>query len=156
MFLPAGAEIEISCVSVHVMEENWGPDSREFRPSRWIQTRPRPPPQGETTGAGAEAKGEEEEEEVFGSPADRVEAFLAWSLPSRDCIGKRFAIVEFVAVMSYLLRRYRIEAVRLEGEEFADTRKRVMAMTRNSRVDLALSMNLPPVEKPVVRLVKRV
>lgn len=157
VFLPAGALIVISALAVQVMEEHWGPDSKVFRPSRWIQPAAASPSRGAGGGEGAgEGAGAGLDAEEFGSPIDSREAFLPWSLPARDCIGKKFAVVEFVAVLSYLLRRYRIEAVPLEGEAFEDTRARIMAQTHDSTVGLVLTMNMPPVEKPVLRLVERV
>lgn len=162
VFIPPEASIDMSCMAVHVMEEHWGPDVKAFRPSRWIHRHhqqqapsahqsPADPDVG-----GPEPEGGDLDAEEFGVPVESREAFIPWSLPARDCPGKKFAQVEFVAVTAYLLRRYRIEAIPLAGEVFEETRARIIGLTRSSFVGLTLTMNAPPVEKPTLRLVKRV
>ncbi|KAG6353424.1 hypothetical protein INS49_005605 [Diaporthe citri] len=61
------------------------------------------------------------------------ELFFPWSLGARNCPGKKFAQVEFVAVMSYVLRLYRVEAIPLKGESPEDTRKRIWDWTQESK-----------------------
>jgi len=90
-----------------------------FRPSRWLNHPGSPqihfqPPKG---------------------------TFLAWSAGPRVCPGMAMAKVEFSAVMLTLLRRSRLEAVALEGEERADTHRRLDARMRDSMSVLTLQMN---------------
>lgn len=155
VFIPPGSSIDMSTMSVHVMEEYWGPDVKAYRPSRWIQQQQQQAPAAPEVG-GPAPTGRDLDAEEFAVPVETKEAFIPWSLPARDCPGKKFAQVEFVAVTAYLLRRYRIEAIPLAGERFEDTRARVIGVTKNSFVGLTLTMNTSPAEKPTLRLVKRV
>ena len=50
--------------------------------------------------------------------------FTGFSMGVRQCIGKRFAEVEMVAMISHLVCRYKIYPVALEGETLEDTKKR--------------------------------
>ncbi|WVQ78655.1 hypothetical protein IAT38_000742 [Cryptococcus sp. DSM 104549] len=52
--------------------------------------------------------------------------FTGFSLGSRQCIGKRFAEVEMVAYLSYLVKTYRLVPVAKEGESPEETRERVL------------------------------
>lgn len=119
----------------HMMSEYWGPDHREFRPSRWIRN-------GLTTS-----------EEEFCQPTDDREAFFPWSLGARICPGKKFSQVEYVAIISYVLRRVRVEAVPLEGETPEATRVRVWENTRDSEPQVTMNMRHP--EKVCLRLIAR-
>lgn len=162
IWVPPKTQVDVSTMAVHVQEEHWGPDVRVYRPSRWIRHHHHQSP----TTSDDDVRGGDNPEpaagrrdldaEEFVVPVETREAFIPWSLPARDCPGKKFAQVEFVAVTSYLLRRYRVEAIPLEGELPGDTRARVMGLTRSSFVSLTLTMKAPPVERPTLRLVRRV
>lgn len=118
------------------MSEYWGPDHREFRPSRWIKD------------SGPVSPGEE-----FRQPTDDREAFIPWSLGARICPGKKFSQVEYVAIISYVLRHQRVEAVPLVGETPEAARARVWQNTRDSEPQLTMNMRYP--ESVRLRLVKR-
>ncbi|KAK7725830.1 hypothetical protein SLS63_007985 [Diaporthe eres] len=140
IFVPAGSEVFASAVSVHVMPEYWGPESKEFRPARWITA---------SNGGGAEDEGEQ-----LAQPPVAKETFFPWSLGQRDCPGKKFSQVEFVAVLACVLRFYRIECVPIhEGETLEEKRSRVWAWSRDSGVELSLNFKEPT--KYGIRLARR-
>ena len=59
------------------------------------------------------------------------------------CPGKKFSQVEFVAVLSCLLRGHRVRPVLLPGESEEDAQKRVIAVVEDSEMELAIKMNHP-------------
>jgi len=52
-------------------------------------------------------------------------AFIPFSSGPRVCPGKKFAQVEFVAVIARLFRRHRCSPVLLKGETMVEAKKRV-------------------------------
>lgn len=155
IFLPKGSEVHMSNLAVHMLPEYWGADSTEFRPTRWIRSAPRP--SGSADSSDVESKtsttGEMLDAEEVAPPPVAKESFFPWSLGARNCPGKKFAQVEFVAVMSYVLRLYRVEAIPLEGETKEDTRRRVWDWTQQSKAEVTINFREP--EKYALRLVKR-
>jgi hypothetical protein len=117
-----------------MMADYWGPDYRQFKPSRWIKT-------------------VQQSTEEFCQPTDDKGAFFPWSLGARICPGKKFSQVEYVAIISYVLRHQRVEAVPLKGETAEDTRARVWANTSDCEPQMTLNMRNP--EKVRLRLVGR-
>lgn len=117
-----------------MMSEYWGPDHREFKPSRWIKN------------------GSISTEEFY-QPTDEKGAFFPWSSGARICPGKKFSQVEYVAIISYVLRHQRVEAVPLEGETPEATRARVWENTWDSEPQMTLNMRNP--EKVRLRLIGR-
>lgn len=144
IFVPAASRLHLSALSVHLLPEYWGADSHEWRPTRWIQGH-------SNKGDGI---GDILESETIAPPPVAKESFFPWSLGARDCPGKKFAQVEFVAVIAYILRLYRVEVVPLEGETFEATRKRVWDYTKDSVAAITINFRHP--DKYALRLVKRV
>lgn len=54
------------------------------------------------------------------------EAFSAFSIGPRACIGRRFATTEAVAFLTMLLRDWRVEPILKDGENKETWRKRVL------------------------------
>lgn len=80
--LPAAIEINIDVVAAHYNPKVFGSDADTFNPARWIDDRSiKTFPKG---------------------------SFLAFSEGSRSCLGKRFAQVEFLTVLSTLVMRYEV------------------------------------------------
>ncbi len=104
----------------------WGHDSLVFRPDRWVNN-PNP-----TTNLSSE--------ELF-QPAPGV--FVPWAAGPRVCPGKKFAQVEFVAVISRLFRKHNVRPVLEEGETFDDAKKRIFDVVEDSHLVITLQMKHP-------------
>lgn len=155
IFIPAGSEVHMSALAVHTLPEYWGADSLEFRPARWIRSTSTPrksPDHNDAEGEDEKAGAMLDAEEVAPPPVAK-ESFFPWSLGARNCPGKKFAQVEFVAVMSYVLLLYKLEPVALEGERSEDTRRRIWEWTRESKAEITINFREPA--KYALRLVKR-
>ncbi|KAA1478646.1 cytochrome P450 [Dentipellis sp. KUC8613] len=82
-----GTEITVPIRAMNMSTALWGPDAREFKPERWLQG-------------------------VDGVPAHEVSGYkhlLTFSDGPRICLGKGFAVAEFKAVLSVLIRDYIFE-----------------------------------------------
>jgi len=113
--LPANTFVCLNFQALHTNPAFWGPDSLTWRPDRWL---PDTPPH------------------VLGS-------FSAWSSGPRVCPGKKFAQVEFVAVLSKLLRSYKVNVVSLDGETEQERRERASAVLEDSGISVTLKMKHP-------------
>lgn len=91
----------------------WGSDSLIWRPSRWIK------PVDTTTTATTKPGDEELNMPIRG-------AFIGWSEGTRDCPGRKFSQVEFVAIIAVLFLSWRVDPVINPGETLDAARKRVM------------------------------
>jgi cytochrome P450 len=103
----------------------WGHDSLTFRPDRWIEN---PNPTTIST------------EELF-KPAPGV--FVPWAAGPRVCPGKKFAQVEFVAVISKLFTNHKVGPALRVGESFENARKRIFDMVEDSHLVIMLQMRHP-------------
>ncbi|KAG2066952.1 cytochrome P450 [Suillus decipiens] len=83
-----GTSITISAAAINRSPAIWGPDAKEFKPSRWLTE----------DGITAKAK------EVQGH-----KHLLTFSDGPRACLGKDFAIMEFKAVLSVLVKSFVFE-----------------------------------------------
>jgi cytochrome P450 len=124
--IPPKTYVFINLMALHSMPRYWGSDSLVWRPDRWITSSQ--DSNGLTT------------EELFQPP---LGSYMAWSHGPRVCPGKKFSQVEFVAVISCLLRRHRVEPVRLEGESVAQASKRITKIVDDSDLVVALKMKHP-------------
>ena len=100
-----------------------GPDSLEFKPSRWIA-------EGSTVGNGnliIPAKG----------------TFLPWSGGPRVCPGQKMSQVEFVSVLATIFRSCSIAPALAEGESHEQGKKRLQNVIAKSRPALTLQMTSP-------------
>ena len=66
--------------------------------------------------------------------------FIAWSEGVRNCPGKRFSQVEFVATMAAVFRNRYSEPVTLIDETLDQAQKRVLQVVKDSNVELLLQM----------------
>ncbi|KAK4184521.1 cytochrome P450 [Podospora australis] len=116
---------------VHNHEKYWGPDSREWKPQRWIGSASHSTPVSSAADFSTEKNnpttmGANVEDEILLPPPSRGN-YLGWSEGSRDCPGKKFSQVEWVAFMATMFRDYKVEP-RLEhpGESPEQARGRVL------------------------------
>lgn len=108
--LPPKTIILPSYCSMHTDPKYWGPNSLEWRPSRWIRP-----------SKTAAMPGDEEID------MNRRGVFLGWSDGIRDCPGKKFSQVEFVALMVGLFWQCRVDpAKKHPGESDEAARQRVL------------------------------
>ncbi len=71
-------------------------------------------------------------------------SFIAWSEGIRNCPGKKFSQVEFVAAMAGLFRDWRVDPLS-EGSETPEmARKRVMDIVENDTGQVLLLQLLHP------------
>ncbi|ESK95198.1 cytochrome p450 [Moniliophthora roreri MCA 2997] len=79
--IPSGSRVCLDFGALHMNPLYWGDDATEFNPDKFIDT------------------------EVYQWPR---EAFAAFSLGPRSCIGQRFAMTESVCMLACIVRKYRI------------------------------------------------
>jgi cytochrome P450 len=126
MFIPSYA-------AVHTDPWYWGADALAWRPSRWIHTQGAMP--GDEDLVAFEKKG----------------TFLGWSEGARDCPGKKFSQVEFVATMAALFRDWRVDPAPLhDGEAPEAARKRVLDLIEHDSAPVLLLQMLHPERAPLV------
>ncbi|KAI8612430.1 cytochrome P450 [Chytriomyces sp. MP71] len=87
-FIPRGTLVSVYPDIMAKKESVWGTDALTFRPERWQE------PESET--------------KPFGS-------FMPFMMGPRNCIGSRFAILEFKAILAVLVRNFEFAPV--EGQE---------------------------------------
>ncbi|KAI0402397.1 cytochrome P450 [Xylaria palmicola] len=108
--IPPNTMVIPSYALVHTDPKYWGSDSLTWRPSRWINT--------------TEPTTAEHDSEQLISPQRGT--FLGWSEGSRDCPGRKFSQVEFVATIATLVRDWRFDPATGPGETIDDARQRVL------------------------------
>lgn len=110
----------------------WGRDSLTWRPSRWIVN---------SSHSTCADLGTRLGQETLLTPDKGT--FIAWSEGVRNCPGKKFAQVEFVATMAALFRNHRADPIAQGGEMPDAARKRVLEVVKDSNVELLLQMRNP-------------
>lgn len=125
--IPAGTRLILNTDAIHTHPRYWGPESLAWRPERWIVY----PQDGEQVMEG---------EELF-KPASGT--YAPWSGGPRVCPGKKFAQVEFVAMLCRFFKDHRVEPVPHAGESMQDARLRTLAAVEDSRMVLLLQMAKP-------------
>ena len=124
MFIPSYAAVQTD-------PKYWGPDALEWRPSRWIQD-----------------GGEPGSEELI---AVQKGTFLGWSEGARDCPGKKFSQVEFVATMAALFRDWRVDPAPLRRDESPrEAQKRVLDLIEQDSAPVLLLQMLHPERAPLI------
>ncbi|KAL5378496.1 hypothetical protein DPSP01_009077 [Paraphaeosphaeria sporulosa] len=109
MVIPPHTFVSINYNAVHFDPAIWGSDVDEFRPSRWIKNAGEPG------------------NELFATP-DGAE-FVGWSSGPRQCPGKRFSQVEFMAAIARLLRECDLRPARVKGESMMHATERLRFKT---------------------------
>lgn len=147
VLLPPGTTVAPNVIASHTMPEHWGEDHMVFRPGRWIGQQPGDVATEVLLDLPTSVK------EKTTSPDGKGITFFPWSAGGRVCPGKKFSQVEVLAVISSILRDYRIEVVPegLETEEQA--RKRCLAVIEDAETQITLQMRRP--DTVWLRAVKR-
>jgi cytochrome P450 len=129
--VPPDTMVIPSYAAVHTDPRHWGSDPLVWRPSRWIKS----------------ASSRSGDEDII-SPQRGT--YLGWSEGARDCPGKRFSQVEFVATIATLFRDWRVDPVLLDGESTGAARHRVMRLIENDSAPVLLLQMLHPEKAPLV------
>lgn len=137
--LPPNTMICLSSMALQSDPRWWGSDSLVWRPSRFIQPAGSESDEERSTGI--------DNEEFI---AARRGTFVGWSEGARDCPGRKFSQVEFVATMASLFRDSRVDPVRFEGETIEDARKRVLDLIEMDSGMVLLLQMLHPERAPLV------
>ncbi|KAI1401991.1 putative cytochrome P450 [Hypoxylon fuscum] len=120
----------------------WGSDSLAWRPSRFINSTASelesPTPEGEAS----------IEDEEFLQP--RRGTFVGWSEGARDCPGRKFSQVEFVATIASLFRDWRVDPLIFKGETIETARERVLDLIKTDSAMVLLQQMLHPEKAPLV------
>ena len=119
-----------SHIAVHTHPRYWGHNGLEWQPSRWIRGH----------------NGTSEGEVMIIPPKG---SFIAWSEGVRNCPGKKFSQVEFVAAMAVLFRSWRVDPVLHPNENLDMAQKRMMRMVEDETGQVLLLQLLHP-EKAVL------
>ncbi|KAH7323164.1 putative cytochrome P450 [Stachybotrys elegans] len=115
----------------------WGEDSLVWRPSRFIKA----------AEAGPDSREGHLDKEEFVQP--RRGSFVGWSEGARDCPGRKFSQVEFVATMASLFRDWRVDPVAFEGETIEAARERVLHLIKTDSAMVLLLQMLHPEKAPL-------
>ncbi|KAI1325372.1 putative cytochrome P450 [Xylariaceae sp. FL0255] len=143
LFLPPNTMVCLAYSSLQTDPRWWGEDSLTWRPSRFIGSKYRSYSQGDNTPSSSTVAGE-----YFIEP--RRGTFVGWSEGARDCPGRRFSQVEFVATIASLFRDYRVEPVPFDGETKEAARERVLDLIKNDSAMVLLQQMLHPERAPLV------
>ncbi|MCJ1395719.1 hypothetical protein MMC18_008605 [Xylographa bjoerkii] len=133
IIIPANILVIPSHVAIHTHPRHWGSDCLEWRPSRRIDS---------TQPTTASAVKGTIDNEVITTP--HKGSFIAWSEGIRNCPGKNFSQVEFVATLACLFRDWRVDPVPESFEDMGMTRKRVMRMVEEDTGQVLLLQLLYP------------
>lgn len=129
----------LNVTAIHSHPRYWGPDSLIWRPSRWIISNHTPAISTDSfVNTSLKITNEKLMEPQPGT-------FFPWSDGPRVCPGKQYAQVEFVAVISALLRNYRVDPVPLAREDSQGARKRFLATLADCQFNMTLHMKNPEI-----------
>lgn len=143
--LPPETMVIPSYAALQTDPKYWGDDSLQWRPSRWIKKAAAAADNSSPAGTLADG---EEEEELLVTP--RRGTYLAWSGGARDCPGRKFSQVEFVATMATLFLDHRVDPVKMAGETDEAARKRVLHLIETDSAPVLLLQMLHPERAPLV------
>ena len=104
-----------SVLAVHTHSRYWSPDPLTWRPQRWILP----------------------SKEFFVPPRG---TYLPWSDGPQNCPGKKFAHVEFVAVLARLIQSHRVRLSHSVDSNYERARERILSVCEDSEHGLLLRM----------------
>jgi cytochrome P450 len=127
--IPASSYVAVNFQGVHTSPEYWGENSLEWKPQRWVT-------------ASINEKNSNTFGEHLGGPPKGA-AFVAWALGPRECPGKKFSKVEFVALIAYLLKNFEIKPAVRDGETEQEAARRLYGVVHDCQMTLAPRFRRP-------------
>ncbi|KAI3317209.1 putative cytochrome P450 [Xylariaceae sp. AK1471] len=121
--IPPGIDVFPVLLGIQTDARYWNPEPYEWRPSRWILH-----------------PGDAGQEELL---VPRKGTFFPWSDGPQNCVGKKFSVVEGVAVLACLFYRHRLRLERGEGETEAQVKRKTIECAGDVNYNLLLRMNHP-------------
>jgi cytochrome P450 len=131
--IPASTYVAVNFQGIHTDPKYWGEDSLEWRPQRWITSA--------TSTSSVEAHTNAFNEQL-GGPPERAR-FVAWALGPRECPGKKFSKVEFVAAIACLLKKYEVRPAVRKGETEKGAEERLHEVVKDCVMSLAPRFKRP-------------
>ncbi|RDW68480.1 hypothetical protein BP5796_09137 [Coleophoma crateriformis] len=122
--IPPHTNIFVNVAALHTNPGYWGDDALTWRPSRWI----------------TKSTSLDEDTVIKAQPPG---VFIPWISGPRVCPGKKFAQVEFVAVIAAMMSSWRVGIVREGAETQEQSRIRALQIVQNSKVEFTLKMKKP-------------
>lgn len=116
--IPPNTDVLVNIAGLNTLPSYWGDDSMVWRPGRWLN----------------------ENNELLQPPPGM---YNPWTAGPRVCPGKKFAQVEFVAVIARLFLKGRVTPKLEEGEKQEEASKRVKNVVMDSVLDVTLHMVHP-------------
>lgn len=121
--MPADTYVFNNLVNLHLSSDIWGSDASVWRPDRWII---------KNDGTG--------EESLLQPPPG---TYMPWVMGPRVCPGKKFAQVEFVAVLGTLFQNHRVMPAPQAGETEETASKRIIEAVEDSEIVLTIKVKNP-------------
>jgi cytochrome P450 len=131
--VPPNTTVYPNIIALQTTKEYWGKDCLTWKPSRWIEST--------SNSLTSPVTKELLESETSVTPVKG--SYIPWADGPRICPGKKFAQVEFVAVIAVLLWKHRVSINPREGESLEQARKRVYQVIEDSETKFTLQMRRP-------------
>ena len=136
--IPPHTFININVQALHTDPQTWGSDALEWRPSRWLKGSSSTKSSNKVTQPSPTSA-----TETFISPDPGT--FIPWADGPRECVGRKFSQVEFVAVLASLFHKYRVGPVlKGDGENEVEARQALMRMADESAITFITLQMLEP------------
>ncbi|ETS85298.1 hypothetical protein PFICI_03323 [Pestalotiopsis fici W106-1] len=142
LVLPPNTMMCLTYSSLQTDPRWWGSDSLTWRPSRFIK------PAASQSGSDVSPLNYQSlDDEEFLKP--RRGSFVGWSKGARDCPGRKFSHVEFVATIASIFRDWRVDPVTFEVETIEAARRRVLYLIETESAMVLLVQMLHPEKAPL-------
>ena len=145
--IPPKTLVCVNVMALHTDPQTWGADSLQFRPSRWIlSSRKRA---AVDTGSMRDELETILDDETLFRPGKGT--YTPWSGGPRICPGKDLAQVQFIAILSSLLKNHRVAGVPTDPKEGDESiQSRLLQAMEDSHEIISLQMR----SNPLVRWIK--
>ena len=122
--IPPRTVIFPNMIALHTNPAVWGEDATTFRPSRWILNTRASDPMWSIAGNEDRFIPSSLHEEILADPPRG--AYFPWSSGAHVCLGRKFAQVEFVAVLACLFGSHSVQPVLKSRETLPQARERFL------------------------------